>query len=63
MKQIFKKFAAMLTAFTMTAGISVTTWAEETNTHLQINGETIVFDNLQPINRQNRVFTVFCYGL
>ncbi len=59
MKQIFKKFAAALTALTMTAGISVTTWAEESNTHLQINGETIVFDNLQPINRQNRVFVPF----
>ncbi|USF30921.1 copper amine oxidase N-terminal domain-containing protein [Clostridium sp. MD294] len=57
MKQILKKFTAILTTFTIAASISVTTWAEENNDmNLQINGEMIAFDNLKPINRKNRVF-------
>ena len=60
MKQIFRKFAALLTALTMTSGISVTTWAaENSNFDLQINGEAVVFDDLKPINRNNRIFVPF----
>lgn len=60
MKQIFRKSAALLTALTMTSGISVTTWAaENSNFDLQINGETVVFDDLKPINRNNRIFVPF----
>lgn len=60
MKQIWRRFAAVITAMTMTAGISVTTWAAENDDiQLQINGETIVFDNLKPINRKDRVFVPF----
>ena len=60
MKQIWKRFTAIMTAITVTAGISVTTYATENNDiHLQINDETIVFDNLKPINRKDRVFVPF----
>lgn len=60
MKQIFKKFTAILTTLTIAASISVTTWAEESNDiNLQINGEIIAFDNLKPINRKDRVFVPF----
>ena len=31
MKQIFKKFTAILTTLTIEASISVATWAEESN--------------------------------
>lgn len=60
MKQIFKKFTAILTTLTIAASISVATWAEESNDiNLQINGEIIAFDNLKPINRKDRVFVPF----
>lgn len=57
MKQILKRFTAILSTFTMIAGISVTALAAESDDmQLQINGEMIAFDNLKPINRKNRVF-------
>ena len=60
MKHILKKFIAVVSTITMIAGISSVTYAAENNDiHLQINGENVAFDNLKPINRQNRVFVPF----
>ncbi len=60
MKHILKRFVAVVSTITMIAGISSITYAAENNDiHLQINGENVAFDNLKPINRQNRVFVPF----
>lgn len=60
MKHILKRFIAVVSTITMIAGISSITYAAENNDiHLQINGENVAFDNLKPINRQNRVFVPF----
>lgn len=60
MKHTLKKFVAVISTITMIAGISVISYAADNNDiHLQINGENVAFDNLKPINRQNRVFVPF----
>ena len=60
MKHILKRLAAVISTITMIAGISITTYAADNNDiNLQINGENVIFDNLKPINRQNRVFVPF----
>ena len=60
MKHIFRRLTALFTAFTMTAGISVTALAAQNGSFdLQINGEIVAFEDLKPINRNNRIFVPF----